>query len=62
VDDKVGFEKFKANYTKSKKMIPFKNIKNSKGNVELSFDPKMSMFIQRSEKHLINTQPHIKSY
>lgn len=48
VEDKVGFEKFKANYPKSKKMIPFKNIKNSKGNITLSFDPKANIFLQRS--------------
>ncbi len=61
LDDKVAFEKFKAGYVKNQKIVPFKNVKNSKGHITLGFDPKMNNFLFKTQRHFSQVQPEMKS-
>lgn len=60
LDDKVAFEKLKAGYVKTQKIVPFKTVKNSKGNVSLKFDTKTNNFLFRAQRHFSQMQPSIK--
>jgi hypothetical protein len=60
LDDKVAFEKFKAGYVKTSKIVPFKNVRTTDGHITLGFDPKTNNFLCRTQKHLTQVQPSIK--
>lgn len=62
LDDKVAFEKFKATYVKTQKIVPFKNVKTTTGQLTLGFDPKTNNFLHRTQKHITQVQPAVKKY
>ena len=51
LDDKAAFQKFKANYKPNGKFIPLKTIKNLKGNLNLTLNPKINNFNAAAERH-----------
>ena len=60
LDDKAAFQKFKANYKPNGKLIPLKTIKNLKGNLNLTLNPKINNFNAAAERHFGQVQPVIK--
>jgi len=51
LDDKASFEKFKSNFKANGKLLPLKTIKNLKGSLNLSLNPKTNAFNNAAEKH-----------
>lgn len=58
--DKASFEKFKANYKPTGKVIPFKKVCNLKGSVVVASDKKTNNFLTRSQKYFEQVQPLVK--
>lgn len=62
LDDKVAFEKFKAAYVKNQKIMAFKNVRTTEGDLTLGFDPKTNNFLYKTQKHITQAQPAVKKY
>ena len=60
IQDKPSFEKFKANCKPTGKMIPFKSVQNSKGNLVSAADLKINNFLVGAQKHIEQVQPMVK--
>ena len=52
IQDKLSFEKFKANYKPTGKMIPFKSVRNTKGSLVSAADQKTNSFLVGAKKHI----------
>jgi hypothetical protein len=60
--DKASFEKFKANYKATGKLIPLKDIKTTKGTVVTAADQKINTFLVGAQRHFEHVQPMVKRY
>ena len=60
--DKASFEKFKANYKATGKLIPLKDIKTTKGTVVTAADQKINTFLVGAQRHIEHVQPMVKRY
>ena len=47
---------------KNQKIMPFKNVKTTEGNLTLGFDPKTNSFLHKTQKHITQVQPAVKKY
>ena len=61
IQDKANFEKFKANYKPTGKMIPFKSVKNTTGNLVSAADQKTNNFLSGAKRHIEQVQPMVKT-
>ena len=50
--DKASFEKMKANYKTTGKLIPLREIKTTKGTVVSAADQKINTFLVGAQRHL----------
>ena len=61
-NDKASFEKLKANYKPTGKIVPLKTIQNIQGTLVTAADPKTGSFISGAQKHFEVVQPLVKTY
>ena len=59
-DDPVAFEKFKSDFKRTS-YVPLSKVQNTRGNLNAVIEPKINHFLVKTQKHLMETQPLLKS-
>lgn len=56
------WEKFKLTFKGMTVPTNLKQLKNMKGKINLSIEPRINTFLARAQKNITETQPEIKKY